>query len=570
MGTRSPVRPAAPTRQAPPSRPAAPSGHAVPSRPAAPTRQAPPSRPESPTRHASPSRIAAALAVVALVLTGCSVEGPETWTYRGQPLLRAGEDLAAMTETWREHVTGGSRIVNLPDGAGCYFRIAAPHAVEDVVACGPLRYGDAPVTWEEADIAGYYERDGKVALGLSGDPGTAFRAVDAGRLGELRAADGTEPAHGDTLPAPRLPELAPGEIRQLPVVGRAPDLSSFEDPDPTRDDGYRVIQAGQSVFVVRFSTVTGGAKDVEVMPPPGQRLVVVEVTDISAWTGGSDAAPAEGSSALSLSLIAGDAAPPQVIALPEVAGDAGTPPRTVSIDAGTGQRIRGDSEIRTSRWVLAVPQGEEAHLTAADGNHLASASSRPGDATSDFPQAESASGASGIVPVGPGSLDEGLDGNIGFSSQLTLVRTVDADDGPSQVELTLSTYDPTQGQDASPSAPPLRWYRGGVAIAGYQGSTVTLRDASFEVDGAAHPVSTITGNDVGDILASGDLPIPPDRDSTLTLRGTLHIELTDPVAVAAPGYDGTLPAGVPSEASIDVPIAADVPVGPRIAQDLAW
>lgn len=231
--------------------------------------------------------------LLVLPLAGCTVEGPGSWRYRGDPLLQAEKDLAAITEVWREHVRTERGPRALPADSACYLRISAPHDVDDEVVCGPLIVRGP--RWESASIASYYERDGKVALTLTGSPEDAFSPV---------------------------------------------------------------------------------------------------------------------------------------------------------ADAGS----------------------------------------------------------------------EG----------------------------------------------PLRWFRGGSAIAGYTSSTVTLVDPVLEVDGVAHPVRAETDDLTGDPMVQESIFIAPEAEARLTLRGTLRIELSQPIAVPGPGYDGTVPEGVPGSAVVELPMEQGVGIAPVV------
>ncbi|MGP9695736.1 hypothetical protein ACT3TZ_14105 [Brachybacterium sp. AOP25-B2-12] len=304
--------------------------------------------------------------LLVLPLAGCTVEGPGSWRYRGDPLLQAEKDLAAITEVWREHVRTERGPRALPADSACYLRISAPHDVDDEVVCGPLIVRGP--RWESASIASYYERDGKVALTLTGSPEDAFSPVADAELGAVRAADGTAPDSTATPIAPVLPTLQPGEVRPLAAV-EDPGEDPFEDPDPDHDDGFRLIDATDRFLVARLRPVDPSSADnaaIDVVAPEGHRLMVVEVTDLSA-----DPTTQDQVVPTTLTIRAGDDAAPQVVEVPGA-----TAPGTS--DGNTEDPARG-------RWVAAVPAGQEVHLDLSDGDHVASAGSAPGDLTNDFP-----------------------------------------------------------------------------------------------------------------------------------------------------------------------------------------
>lgn len=488
-------------------------------------------------------------AVATLPLAGCSVEGPGQWRYRGDLLLQVDKDLAAMTGTWREHVRAERGALALPDGAACYLRISAPHDVDDEVVCGPL-LGPQP-RWESAAIAGYYSRDGKVALGLTAAPEKAFSPVEDSRLGALRAADGSAPDLDAAPVAPSLPALAPGQVRSLQVDDDEVETDVFEDPDPDEDDGYRLIDATDHLLRVRLHEVdpaADAALGIDVVAPPGCRLLVVEVMDLN---GVNLTSPDEGSGVpVSLSIRGGADLTPQEVELP-----AGVP-GAASAGADGSTSLFGDGTVPPpARWVVAVPDGDEASVEITDGVHAARAGSAPGDLTNDFPSVVSYDGDPTILPAPGDAPGEGLRGDVAVQSWVEIQRNQRPEDGPSPVRAEISTFDPTESGSG-----PLRWYRDGRPIAGYTATALTVLDPSVELDGVTYPATVdpeVDGVD-GFPVVRTQIPLAPESEAPLTLRGTLRIEVSAPIAVTGPGYDGTLPDGVPATGVVELPFTQQV------------
>lgn len=509
-------------------------------------------------------------AVLALPLAGCTVEGPEAWRYHGDPLLQAEADLTIMTTTWRDQVRTARGARALPADSACYLRISAPHDVDDEIVCGPL-LGDG-ARWESARIAGYYERDGKVALGMIEAPEGAFSDVADRDLGTLRAADGSAPDTDADPVAPDLPALAPGEVRALSDGPDGGAVWNGDDPDPARDDGYRVIDAGSQAYLVRLRPADPAVEpEVDVTAPAGSRLMVVEAFQL--WDNLQQRPEPEATAGpLVMTVRGGDAGEAHEVELPgasegapQVQVDPETGGQTITLRAGSDPRWEGP------RWIIAVPDGQEVQVEVTDGSHRAHAGSAPGDVSSDFPRLETYTGEVQLVSTAAAD-GQGLGGSFSLAPSLQLQRNLRPQDGPSHAEVTVQTYDPSAAPDGG-AAEPLQWYRDGQPIAEYTSSTATIVDPVLELDGRPTATKAAPDPSMPTQAIHADVQIAPGAEPVLTIRGTLRTVLSEPSAVAGPGYDGTVPDGVPEETVLETLFVLELPVsaaaagGPDLA---AW
>ncbi|MFE5774261.1 hypothetical protein [Brachybacterium sp. NPDC056505] len=343
---------------------------------------------------------AAAATALLLVLTGCSVPEPSDWTFGHAALLRPADDLRTIGDAWRESLTEGTVRANIPADAACYFHLEGG-AVQDDVVCGPTRRaGHSATIWQQAPITSFYQRSGKVALTLGGDG--SFRDVDPRSVGELRAADGSEPDLTVSIGPPRGTELAAGESVEVPARPQtADDRSTYGGcvltdsalctVDTAGDSGRRVLGlAGREVLVVFQDVRDAGYAAEPYDPASGTRLMAVTIinTRSKGVAGGGGSGEGESDDAtlatlmpvgtegalggaedgtLTASLAVGDEKAQGLGDLPET---------TVTADevfdrlsSGAPPTTDEDSPAGTTVRLVAVPEDEPVVVTVSDGDH---------------------------------------------------------------------------------------------------------------------------------------------------------------------------------------------------------
>lgn len=444
---------------------------------------------------------------------------PAEWTFHDEPLLRADKDLAAITASWREHVADVATPATVADDAGCYLRVEAPHAVRDEVVCGPVRYEGGGTEWEAAQIASYYARDGRVALGLVEPPGTAFETLRGAPPRDLRAADGTQPDREPVLPAPQLPVLPPGELAVEPAPGDV--VAMLGEDDPSADDGFRMLTIGEDSVLLAFAAADRSlTPPVRHRPPPGHRLVAVTLLSLPPDT-------ARNGRPLHASLRPGDDAP----AIP-------LDPSTLTPD---GQEI--------VRVLVAVPEGREAHVDITDGTHHATAGSGAGDARSDVPPVAFGAGDQAATVAPPAGTD-----GPSLNARLSPIFTAHGPEAPGDPwHLRLSMMLVQIGDGARG---PILWSVGGTPRAQYTTTTSQMLEPTMTADGVAVPAQ-VDMTDPSTPTITGSVALVQEPRS-VELRGTLHLVGTDPTPLP-----GASPAdAVPAEVVVDIPVAVTLMVEP--------
>lgn len=535
--------------------------------------------------------LALLLVVGALGLSGCEVAEPDQWRFDGDPLLQADEDLASITDAWREHLQATDRLRIVPESAACYFTIEAPRTVTDQVACGPALAADGRTVFERARIGSFYERDGKVALGLIEAPQKAFTPIPRDEAGTPVAADGTLIATDEDVTPPALPELAMGRVERLPssptdlvLMGTIMDdtlaqdegrrqlpvsestvVASFAVADPAHDSAIRwAAPAGTHLVVVSVMPYLGVAalaqKDLTVTIRPGASAepVVVDLAapppdDGTGAASSSDAAPSTGPSDGGASSDGGGASD---------AGGAGADPGDLlltmsEVDPATGEVIAVSGPV-LARYVMAVPDGEHARLELTDGVHRASASSEPGDATSDFPGVHQVMsyGAHDLFPdstatdsSAPNPGATGASGSLTVSASGT-VHEPETEGGPRALSLPFEVF----SSETSVSPGLVSWIDGGTPTAVYTSIDAELTDVELTVDQQPVPAAIDahqTPSQDPSTARAGLLTaeLPSATDGIIELTGTVRVTLSTPHQI-----DPAVATTVPPTTVLELPV----------------
>ncbi|MBK0332817.1 hypothetical protein I8D64_15550 [Brachybacterium sp. MASK1Z-5] len=397
-------------------------------------------------------RAAAAAAAVLLVLTGCSVPEPSDWTYHHSALLRPADDLRTIGDAWRESLTEGAVRANVPADAACYFHLEGG-AIQDDVVCGPTRRaGHSATIWQQASITSFYQRSGEVALTLGGDG--SFHDVDPRSVGELRAADGSEPDLTVSIGPPRGTELAAGESVEVPARLQTADDrltyggcmltdSALCTVDTAGDSGRRILGlAGREVLVVFQEVQDAGYAAEPYDAAPGTHLMAVTIVNTRsegvAGGGGSGEGESDGAElatlmpvgtegalggaeggTLTASLAVGDEKPQGLGDLPETTVTADEVFDRLSSDAPPS--ADEDKPAGTTVRLVAVSDDDPVVVMVSDGAHEAAfrsddaptAATVPADQQDFFPI---------IDPYGdtlPAGMSLGVDGTLDLGGRTT-------------------------------------------------------------------------------------------------------------------------------------------------------
>jgi hypothetical protein len=547
--------------------------------------------------------VAASLAFL-LALAGCSVPEPTDWTYHHSALLRPADDLRTIGDAWRESLADGKARANVPSDAGCYLHLEGG-AVQDDVVCGPTRLaGHSATLWQQAPITSFYQQGGKVALALGGDG--SFRDVDPRSVGELRAADGSEPDLTVTIGPPKGTELDPREAVEVPARPQTADDGSTYGGcmltgsalctiDTAGDGGRRILQlAGREILVVFQDAGDAGYGAEPYDPAPDTRLMAITIIntrvkdpqgrggadeETSGGSGASDGGGSDGSrptsgdlasllpvgtegalggadgGTLTASLAVGDEKARGLGDLPEATASAEQVFDRLSSDAPPAPD--DDHPAGTTVRLVAVPEGEPAVVTVSDGTHAATFRSDQPQSSTTVPATQQ-----DFFPVIdpyadtlPSGLTLGVDGTLDLGGR-TPHDTVPVEFRATASFLASDEDDEVLGTDDDGRPQPVAFRPEGAARADYV-PRVEIRDAELTMGKRALPLEASANDETGiEASATGTADVggldapdpvgstdPDDEDSENTeVRLRAHVVLHLDLA---DDQDGALPSDQP-------------------------
>lgn len=498
----------------------------------------------------TPVRLAAAASIAFLLaLAGCSVPEPADWTYHRAALLRPADDLRTIADAWRESLAEGKARANVPSDAGCYLHLEGG-AVQDDVVCGPTRLaGHSATLWQQAPITSFYQQGGKVSLTLGGDG--SFRDVDPRSVGELRAADGSQPDLTITVGPPKGTELAPGEAVGVPARPQTADDGSTYGGcmltgsalctiDTAGDGGRRILQlAGREILVVFQDAGDAGYAAEPYDPAPGTRLMAITIIntrvkdpqgrdgDDEATSGGSGASAGGGADGggsdgsrqtstdlasllpvgtggalggaedgtLTASLAVGDEKARGLGDLPEATASAEQVFDRLSSDAPPAPD--DDHPAGTTVRLVAVPEGEPAVVTVSDGTYAAAFRSDEPRSSTTVPATQQ-----DFFPIIdpyadtlPSGLTLGVDGTLDLGGR-TAHDTVPVEFRATASFLASDEDDEVLGTDDHGSPQPVAFRPEGAARADYV-PRIEIRDAELMMGKRALPLEASADDETG-------------------------------------------------------------------------